>query len=77
MVREHLVVIFSALLDVEDKDLLQPERHLHEIVPLELSAGLPKGPAGPHLVHVKEIGAVIVKPLRAILSAMHSGGAIE
>jgi hypothetical protein len=34
MVRQHLVVIFAALLDVNDKDLLHQESQLHEQVPL-------------------------------------------
>ena len=34
VVSEHLPVIFSAFLDVDNKDLLQPESELSEIVPL-------------------------------------------
>lgn len=35
VMREHLIVVFSSFLDIEDKDLLQPECELGQIVPFE------------------------------------------
>ena len=34
---EHLRMVFSSFFDIDHKDLLQPKRELHEVVPLESS----------------------------------------
>ena len=55
VVCEHLPMVFPPLLYVDDKDLLQPERKLHEIVPFHGSFYFSVWPAGPHLLHVEPV----------------------
>lgn len=47
VVRQHLVVVFPPLLDVDNEDLLNPERQLHEQIPLHLGCHLPRRPVRP------------------------------
>ena len=50
MMSEHLPMIFPALLDVDDKDLLEPKGELNEIVPLHQAFGFPIWPSRPLLL---------------------------
>lgn len=53
VVCEHLRVVLALLLNVNNKDLLNPETPLDEIVPLEHALDFPEWPALPDSVQVK------------------------
>lgn len=52
---EHLPVILSALLDVDDQDLLKPEGKLRKHVSLHDAGELAVGPVRPKLAEVEEV----------------------
>ena len=52
MVREHLSIILALLLNVDNKNLLNPEAPLYEVVPLEKTVNFAKGPTFPDTVEV-------------------------
>lgn len=56
VVGQHLPVVLAALLNVDDQDLLQPERPLRQEVGLGQAAQLPDGPVGEELLHVQVVG---------------------
>ena len=59
MVCEHLRVVFALFLDVNYKNLLDPETPLDEIVPFEQALNLAEGPAFPDGVQVQpEVGVI-------------------
>ena len=64
VVREHLVVVFAALLDVDHNDLLQPERKLDEVVAFHDALQLPVGPGRPHLAEVEPVVGMVEYVLR-------------
>ena len=55
VVAQHLPVVFSPLLDVDDEDLLDPETELYEVVPFHGCVDFSVWPAGPHLLHVEPV----------------------
>lgn len=63
MVDQHLIVIFSPLLDVDDEDLLEPERQLRQAVPLEGARDVSGGPIGPYLAEVIPVFRIVPKAL--------------
>lgn len=63
VVGKHLPVVLAALLNVDDDELLQPERQLRDHVPLHQARQLAVGPAGPQIVHAQVGGGVAVDVL--------------
>lgn len=70
VVGEHLPVVLPALFDVDDNDLLHPERELSKHVPLHNTRNLPDRPAGPQLVEIEVVWGVAVDVLEEIVSLM-------
>lgn len=62
MVGKHLVVIFAGGFDVDDKDLLEPEGQLSQVVPFQSACHVSGGPTSP------DCG--IVEPVRGIMPQM-------
>lgn len=62
VVGEHLPVVLATGLDVQDEDLLQPERPLAQDVDLGEAREVARGPVGEHLAEVEVVlgGAVDV-----------------
>lgn len=65
--REHLIVVFSSFLDIENKDLLQPESELSQIVPFERASEFAQGPVSPHLGEIQPVRTVIHQVLQGSL----------
>lgn len=63
MVGEHLCVVFPALLDVDNEDLLDPESQLYEVVPFERSGHLSRRPSCPDFGIVEPVNGVIPEVL--------------
>lgn len=63
VVREHLPVILAALLNVDDDDLLQPERPLRQNVELVQAGQLTLGPVRPELLQVQPVRRRLVDVL--------------
>lgn len=55
MVYEHLPVVFTAVLDVDDQYLLQPKRQLHQVVTFEESGDAVPWELGPKLLQIQPI----------------------
>lgn len=55
VVRQHLPVILSLLLNVDDIDLLDPESQLREEIKLHGPGNLTAGPVCPELGHVEKV----------------------
>lgn len=66
VVRQHLPVILSLLLNVDDVDLLDPESQLCEIIKLHSAANLSAGPVCPELGHVEKVGGGVPDVLRQV-----------
>lgn len=56
MVRQHLVVILSPLLDVNDENLLHPKRQLREKIPLQTTRHATMRPLRPDRLEVEPVG---------------------
>lgn len=56
---EHLPMVFSPLLDIDDEDLLQPKRELDEVVPFEQTIHLSIRPTTPELAEVEPVRRII------------------
>ena len=63
VMRQDLPVIFTPLLELDDKDLQRPETPLGEGVGLGKSVNLPLRPVRPEFFHVEEIRRVIIDVL--------------
>jgi len=55
VVREHLPIVFSLLLDVDDHNLLEPKGVLDEGVPFPQPSHLSIGPIGPKILEIQPI----------------------
>lgn len=55
VVRKHLPMVLSALLNVDDQDLLQPKGKLGKHVSLHNPGELAVGPVRPELSEVEEV----------------------
>lgn len=64
VMERHLGVVFPSLLQIDGKNLLEPEGELHEVVPLQFARYLARGPSGPELLEVKPIGGGYKKVLQ-------------
>jgi hypothetical protein len=60
---EHLPMILPSLLDVNNKDLLEPECQLRQQIALHKATELSVGPVGPELLHIQVIGRNTVEVL--------------
>ena len=56
MMCEHLGVVFSALFDVDDDDLLEPKGELNEVVPFCETGHFAGGEVGPEGFEREKIG---------------------
>lgn len=56
MMGQHLVVILSLFLNVDDEDLLHPERQLCEEVPLQTARHATVWPLRPDCLKVEPVG---------------------
>lgn len=63
MVREHLGVVSTSLLDVDDYDLLKPEAELDEVVPFQGAVDFAVWPVAPHGAKGKPVVGVVHYPL--------------
>lgn len=73
VVSQHLPVILATLLDVDHKDLLEPEAELSEDVELVQGAELAVWPEGPKVPEVQPRGRVIVEILQVSrVSSVHT-----
>lgn len=63
VVRQHLPVILSLLLNVDDIDLLYPEGQLREEIKLHSPSNLSAGPVCPELRHVEKVRRVVPEVL--------------
>jgi hypothetical protein len=52
VVCEHQPMILAALFDVDDKELLQPEGDLYEVVPFDESSDVASWKVGPHFAQI-------------------------
>ena len=59
MMCEHLPMIFSSLLNVDDKDLLQPKRELDQVIPLEQPIHFSVGPVSPHVPQLEPVLGIV------------------
>lgn len=72
MVREHLPMILSAFLDVDNHNLLQPETELSQIVKLEQTGHGTCRETRPHCRQVVEVGRFVDEVLIHMLAfAIH------
>lgn len=55
---QHLIVILSLLLDVNDEDLLHPERQLHKQIPLQNTRHAAVRPLCPDSLEVEPVGGL-------------------
>lgn len=72
MVCEHLPVVFPAVLNIDDDNLLDPECELCEIVPLHGSSHISCGKVGPELTEVEPVfGCDEDVLIKASVAALH------
>lgn len=69
VVGQHLPVVFATLLNVDHKDLLEPEAELREDVELVQGTELTIWPEGPEVPEVQPRGRVVVEILRVRLES--------
>lgn len=55
VVREHLPMVFSPLLDVDNEYLLQPESVLDQNVPFSYPRDLSIGPVRPKILEIEQV----------------------
>ena len=55
VVREHLPMVFSSLLDVDNEYLLQPEGVLDQNVPFPYARDLSIGPVRPKILEIEQV----------------------
>lgn len=53
--REHLPVVLSPLLDIDNEYLLQPEGVLYQDVPFAYTGNLSIGPIGPEILEIEPV----------------------
>lgn len=58
MMSQHLIVILSPLLDVNDENLLHPERQLHKQIPLQNTRHAAVRPLRPDSLEVEPVGGL-------------------
>ena len=63
MVREHLGVVSTSLLDMDYDDLLEPEAELDEVVPFQGAVDFAVRPVAPHGAEGEPIVRVVHYPL--------------
>lgn len=61
---QHLTIIFASLLNVDNKDLLEPERQLRQTVPFEDTGDISGGPIGPYLAEIIPVLRIVPKELK-------------
>jgi len=71
MMCEHLIVIFPAILNMEDKNLLEPKCQLCNIVYFEEACCLENGPIRPHLPEIHPVWSLVVEILPIPSSLAH------
>jgi len=64
VVREHLPMILATLLNVDDNNLLQPERPLRKHVEFDHAVNLTERPVCPQFLHVQPVLRIGVNVLR-------------
>jgi len=57
--RKHLPVVFPTFLNIDNHNLLEPERELHEVVPLHDAGDVDVGEVCPELGEVEPVGRVV------------------
>lgn len=70
MVCEHLPMVLTSVLDVDDVNLLQPESELSQIVPLHRGCHVAGWKVGPELAEIKPVFRVIPKVLSSSLASV-------
>jgi hypothetical protein len=67
VMREHLPIVLSPFLDIDDHHLLEPESILNQSVPLLQSPNLSIWPVGPELFHIKPVVRVDIDVLISLV----------
>jgi hypothetical protein len=67
VVREHLPIVLSPFLDIDNHHLLEPESILNQSVPLLQSSNLSIGPVCPELFHIKPVVRVDIDVLISLV----------
>lgn len=68
VVAQHLPVIFTALLDMDDENLLKPETKLGQLIKLGQATELTVRPVRPEILHIQPCGRCVVEILRTKVS---------
>lgn len=77
MVCEHLDVVFTALLDIDNDDLLEPKSELDQVVPFGKAGHFARGPRMPERAEGKPIARVVHDILDLSLARRDEQGFID
>ena len=68
MMGEHLCIVLSPLLNVDNQYLLHPECELYKIIPFEQPGQLSVWPSSPELSHVQPVIRMVHQKLFLLVS---------